>query len=1320
MIKDCIYTILFLLVLFNHGEAQELIVPVSSEHITKEQYSPNGKYVLTSSDFGNLFILWDVRSSRQLKKWEANDAGFTTDPNEIWLLTYDTLRILNMNTDSVIATLLDVGKGEIHFLNHSRNVLISDWENDYVSLWDYSNNKRVKSWSLKQPTNIKIGKKDHFFLVQSKDTLYSFDLRQNKKSNDSYWPTKNLRGYELSNSNDFVIVFYADTTAFEGLSDQKTSIAIAECIYFDLGVVQSYSVPGVSQFDKVEFSSDEKSILLETRWYGSYLFNVESGELIHNFIGLLTNEINSGDFSTKFIEGNRKIGHYKERDGILEVWTCTPFKKEFEVPVGTNNGEKNNLLKTCGFTSKKSNMIQRGNSVKLGHKFGNQSGSLCLFGGGSQNAIINDGLVYPYILWNYLEGNVVNIFEFKHDIISAFFFNKDNYLVMITEKHTAILFDLILKKTIIEFRLFSDDIIFPFSNEIFSKPCNEIFGTDYDVLEKFRLYKNCESSFEIEDTIFHLKTNYQVNNSNKLMVKYAFSKNVKKNLYAESNSLTYNISNVFQKQMVLIFDLITGEIIRVFNNDGIEIQNASFTNHSDYVILETKHDHDDVVISLWKNEGDWPLELLYSKNERLTEYIKTEKLLKKIIEDIEDLEFEEFQRKVIFFEDNHISYDSLFKKNNLNYNAKLEVYSSDLDEFIPTWIIGEINRKRNRITFYLVADGWSRDEKIFIKEVDLITYFEKHYPKKLFNILNDYLSESTISNINEVRNFARRHGINIKHFESESGKNLSLIITIVDRMNFKENVWKIESADIEFVHAVYPYDVNDCVFNLTEYVQDNDKIKIINTVKPDDYLSLYLFDNEPFLLLTSGYYKASKNATKKLHYVTDDLKVIGFEQLDPVYNRPDKVLEHISKYMEDVDQGMIEHYRRAWEKRTDQLGLDRALIGTGELAVPEAEILNADDIPYYNTSGTVNLSVSAKDDAYKLLRFNVFVNEVPVFGAAGISMASRSVHQFDSTLTVPLTLGENKIQVSVMNQLGLESYKYPTYVNYEPAETITPKTLFVGIAVDSFIQGNYNLSYCVKDVNDLATTFQNDKNTEMILLKNSDVTRENVLALKQRLLQTSVHDRVIFSCSSHGELDENMDFYLAMHDMDFRNPQARGLAYSELEGLMDSIPARKKLLLLDACNSGLNDQSKKIVQKMNDIAAIDPGKRGSELVFFEDDATNNEFQTMMKLFVNVQNETGITVVSAAGGAEAALEGILVNNKKLENGVFTYAILEYIKLNNGQPISVNELKKYVENRVEELTNGLQKPTSRQEAMEMDWKIEMTTNAVKDVKLNAVKE
>ena len=37
----------------------------------------------------------------------------------------------------------------------------------------------------------------------------------------------------------------------------------------------------------------------------------------------------------------------------------------------------------------------------------------------------------------------------------------------------------------------------------------------------------------------------------------------------------------------------------------------------------------------------------------------------------------------------------------------------------------------------------------------------------------------------------------------------------------------------------------------------------------------------------------------------------------------------------------------------------------------------------------------------------------------------------------------------------------------------------------------------------------------------------------------------------------------------------------------------------------------------------------------------------------------------------------------------------------EALTVNKLKNYVEKRVEEITNGDQKPTSRQETMEIDW-------------------
>jgi hypothetical protein len=85
---------------------------------------------------------------------------------------------------------------------------------------------------------------------------------------------------------------------------------------------------------------------------------------------------------------------------------------------------------------------------------------------------------------------------------------------------------------------------------------------------------------------------------------------------------------------------------------------------------------------------------------------------------------------------------------------------------------------------------------------------------------------------------------------------------------------------------------------------------------------------------------------------------------------------------------------------------------------------------------------------------------------------------------------------------------------------------------------------------------------------------------------------------------------------------------------------------------------------------------------------------MQSLFVNVGKGTGTTIISAAGGVQFALE-----RGDLKNGVFTYSILEAMRQHKS--MTVSRLRKQVGVRVEELTNGLQKPTTREELKEVDW-------------------
>lgn len=180
-------------------------------------------------------------------------------------------------------------------------------------------------------------------------------------------------------------------------------------------------------------------------------------------------------------------------------------------------------------------------------------------------------------------------------------------------------------------------------------------------------------------------------------------------------------------------------------------------------------------------------------------------------------------------------------------------------------------------------------------------------------------------------------------------------------------------------------------------------------------------------------------------------------------------------------------------------------------------------------------------------------------------------------------------------------------------------------------------------------------------------------------------------------LSKDFDYYLSTYAIRFENPQENGLPYEDLENLLDSIPARKKLLLIDACHSGEVDKEDLIALKnIPDNLLL---KKGLKPVAYKMEGhlgLKNSFELMQSLFINVGKSTGATIISAAAGTQFALE-----RNDLKNGVFTYSILESMK--KYPSLKISALKKIVGERVEQLTNGMQRPTSRNEMIAVDWTI-----------------
>ena len=260
-----------------------------------------------------------------------------------------------------------------------------------------------------------------------------------------------------------------------------------------------------------------------------------------------------------------------------------------------------------------------------------------------------------------------------------------------------------------------------------------------------------------------------------------------------------------------------------------------------------------------------------------------------------------------------------------------------------------------------------------------------------------------------------------------------------------------------------------------------------------------------------------------------------------------------------------------------------------------------------------------------------------------------------------------------------------------------PDLYILAVGIAKYVDAKYNLKYSAKDMNDFVNMMLVSGNYNKVLVKkiqDSAATKENIISQGKIFADAKVDDHVIIYFSCHGLLDDKLDYYLATTDVTFESPAAKGMPYDEIEKMLDNCKSRNRLVLIDACHSGEVDKG--------DLE-ITNEKNNNQVVMTKSGGVNvkpkaglkNSFAYMQALFSDVSKGSGAVIISAAGGAEFALE-----SNEWNNGVFTYCIMKGMK--NGEAdrdkdksISISELKNYVISNVSELTHGAQVPTVRKE-------------------------
>jgi WD40 repeat protein len=446
----------------------------------------------------------------------------------------------------------------------------------------------------------------------------------------------------------------------------------------------------------------------------------------------------------------------------------------------------------------------------------------------------------------------------------------------------------------------------------------------------------------------------------------------------------------------------------------------------------------------------------------------------------------------------------------------------------------------------------------------------------------------------------------------------------------------------------------------------------------DASLILLSRDNEWLSASPDGIFDASPHGGS-LVVMARGLQAWAIDQFAPYTNRPDVLLSRLGLGSPEL----IEHYRRQYLRRLRLLGLE-ATGGRMPAYAPEAEILSS------QASGkTANLVLRCRDAHVGLRRFDLFVNDVPVPGGErSVAGAEQLVE-----LGIELGQGDNKIEVSCTNARGVESYRALTYVRND--RQVLGDLYFLGLGVSKYSNGALNLVYADADATELGASFARMStgfaNVHVKTLTNAECTVAAMVAAKKWLAQTKVDDTVVLFVAGHGVHDSDADetYYYLTHEADLGHLASSAAPFELLEEMLVGAPARRKLALLDTCESGERDRDEPGEASAAPLVG-DVLSRGLRRVA-GGTVRSYAYERDRFIYNSLLRRSGAIVLSSSRGGQASYE-----SAALKHGFFTAALLRALSdrsadRNRDGQISTDELGAYVIRLVPGLSRGLQQPS-----------------------------
>lgn len=421
-------------------------------------------------------------------------------------------------------------------------------------------------------------------------------------------------------------------------------------------------------------------------------------------------------------------------------------------------------------------------------------------------------------------------------------------------------------------------------------------------------------------------------------------------------------------------------------------------------------------------------------------------------------------------------------------------------------------------------------------------------------------------------------------------------------------------------------------------------------------------DRRRWILWTpSGYYDASPGGEDFIgwHVNNGSDQAADFfpvSRFRATYFRPD-VIDRVLVTMNEAE---------AIRLANEESGRKPAALSVREKLPPVVTIVSpADGTEVAGQSVTIRYAVRGQEPVTTL---KVLVEGRPV---AEEGTGKQIEERGEVTITIPQrdcdisVIAQNRFSTSEPATIRL---RWKGAVAGEQFE-IKPKLYVLAVGVSAYKDADLRLDLAAKDAADFGAAWSEQKGrlyttVEVRTLTDEQATKGNILdGLEWIQRQVTAKDVAMLFFAGHGINDPTGGFYFLPVDADLERLKRTGVSQFDITSTVAGI-AGKVLVFMDACHSG------NLMGKMK--------QRGLAVV----SAVVNELASA---------ENGAVVFSSATGRQYALE-----NKEWGNGAFTKGLVEGIRgkadYNATGRITLNMLDLYVSERVKELTQGRQTPTT----------------------------